>query len=96
MTPTQPTQTHTSPTSTPRPTPTRAGCSPADQPAHPAPFASTSDSLAPRLSAYILVGGLRELDMTHEAHHGDTTTEELLPLVDRVLSFARAGLAELV
>ncbi|MEW1837133.1 hypothetical protein AB0392_04135 [Nonomuraea angiospora] len=68
----------------------------ADQPAHPAPSASTSGSLAPRLTAYILVGGLRELYMTHEAHHGDTTTEELLPLVDRVLAFARAGLAELV
>ncbi|MGW0201218.1 TetR/AcrR family transcriptional regulator [Nonomuraea sp. NPDC003201] len=54
------------------------------------------DALAPRLTAYILVGGLRELYMTHEARHGDTTTEELLPLVDRVLSFARAGLAELV
>ncbi|MEV4111608.1 hypothetical protein [Nonomuraea sp. NPDC049695] len=49
------------------------------------------DALAPRLTAYTVVGGLRELYMTHEA-----ATEDLLLLVDRVLSFARAGLAELV
>jgi AcrR family transcriptional regulator len=53
------------------------------------------DALAPRLTAYTVVGGLRELYMTHEAHHRDTATEELLPLVDRVLDFARAGLAKL-
>ncbi|MBB5781531.1 hypothetical protein [Nonomuraea jabiensis] len=52
------------------------------------------DTLAPRLTAYTLVGGLRELYTTPEAHHGDTTTEELRPLVDRMHSFARAGLAE--
>lgn len=50
------------------------------------------DALAPRLTAYTVVGGLRELYMTHEAHRRDTATEELLPLVDRVLDFARAGL----
>ncbi|MEV6862122.1 TetR family transcriptional regulator [Streptosporangium subroseum] len=53
------------------------------------------DALAPRLTAYTVVGGLRELYMTHEAHHRDTATEELLPLVHRVLDFARAGLAKL-
>ena len=42
-----------------------------------------------------MVGGLRELYMTHEAHHPDTASEELLPLVERVLDFARAGLARL-
>ncbi|MEU7858678.1 hypothetical protein [Nonomuraea sp. NPDC049141] len=52
-------------------------------------------ALAPRLTAYTVVGGLRELYMTHEAHHRDIATEELLPLVDRVLDVARAGLAEL-
>jgi hypothetical protein len=42
-----------------------------------------------------VVGGLRELYTTDEAHRRDTATEELLPLVDRVLDVARAGLAEL-
>jgi AcrR family transcriptional regulator len=50
-----------------------------------------ADALAPRLTAYTVVGGLRELYMTHEAH----VTEDLLPLVDRVLDAARAGLARL-
>jgi AcrR family transcriptional regulator len=54
-----------------------------------------ADALAPRLAAYAVVGGLRELYMTDEVHHCATTTEELLILVDRVLGFARAGLAEL-
>jgi hypothetical protein len=54
-----------------------------------------SNALAPRLAAYTVVGGLRELYMTHEVGHRDTSTEELLALVDRVLDFARAGLAEL-
>ncbi|MFG2007264.1 hypothetical protein ACGFNU_49750 [Spirillospora sp. NPDC048911] len=49
------------------------------------------NALAPRLTAYTVVGGLRELYMTNEARH--PATEELLPLVDRVLDFARAGLA---
>lgn len=53
------------------------------------------NALAPRLTAYTVVGGLRELYMTHEAQHRDTATEELLPLVDRIVRFARAGLAEL-
>ena len=53
------------------------------------------DALAPRLTAYAVTGGLRELYMTYEAHQSDTATEELLPLVDRVLDFARAGLAKL-
>ncbi|MEU8141548.1 TetR/AcrR family transcriptional regulator [Nonomuraea sp. NPDC048901] len=54
-----------------------------------------SDALAPRLTAYTVVGGLRELYMTHEARHCDTATEALLPLVDRVLDVARTGLAKL-
>jgi AcrR family transcriptional regulator len=53
------------------------------------------DALAPRLTAYTVVGGLRELYVTHEAHHRDTATEELLPLVERVVDFARAGLSQL-
>ncbi|MBT2233714.1 TetR/AcrR family transcriptional regulator [Nonomuraea sp. NEAU-A123] len=53
------------------------------------------NALAPRLTAYTVVGGLRELYMTHEAHRRDAATEELLPLVDRVLDVARAGLTEL-
>jgi AcrR family transcriptional regulator len=51
------------------------------------------DALAPRLAAYTVVGGLRELYMTHEANHRGIDTDRLLPLVDRVLDFARAGLA---
>lgn len=47
------------------------------------------DALAPRLTAYTVVGGLRELYMTDEAR----ATEDLMPLVDRVLDAARAGLA---
>lgn len=53
------------------------------------------NALAPNLTAYTVVGGLRELYMTDEVHHCDTSTEGLLVLVDRVLDFARAGLAEL-
>jgi AcrR family transcriptional regulator len=50
-----------------------------------------ADALAPRLTAYTVVGGLRELYMTHEAR----SSEDLMPLVDRVLDAARAGLARL-
>ncbi|XRQ04787.1 TetR/AcrR family transcriptional regulator [Actinomadura welshii] len=53
------------------------------------------DALAPRLTAYTVVGGLRELYMTREARDRRATTVELLPLVDRVLDFARTGLTEL-
>jgi AcrR family transcriptional regulator len=49
------------------------------------------DALAPRLTAYTLVGGLRELYMADEA----SRREELPALVDRVVEFARAGLAKL-
>ncbi|GAA2213782.1 TetR/AcrR family transcriptional regulator [Nonomuraea monospora] len=49
------------------------------------------DALAPRLTAYAVVGGLRELYTTREARH----REDLPALVDRVLHFARAGLAQL-
>jgi AcrR family transcriptional regulator len=49
------------------------------------------DALAPRLTAYTVVGGLRELYMTDEAH----AAEDLMPLVDQVLDAARAGLARL-
>lgn len=50
------------------------------------------DALAPRLTAYTLVGGLRELYMADEA----SRREDLPALVDRVLAFARAGLAKLM
>ncbi|MET8144350.1 hypothetical protein ABZU32_28925 [Sphaerisporangium sp. NPDC005288] len=53
------------------------------------------DALASRLTAYTVVGGLRELYMAREAGRGDTATGELFPVVDRVLGFARAGLAEI-
>ncbi len=49
------------------------------------------DALAPRLTAYTLVGGLRELYMANEA----SRREELPALVYRVVEFARAGLAKL-
>ena len=48
------------------------------------------DALVPRLTAYTLVGGLRELYGADEA-----SPKELPALVDRVLDFARAGLAKL-
>lgn len=51
-----------------------------------------ADALAPRLTAYAVTGGLRELYTTYEVHHG---TADLLALVDHVLDFARAGLARL-
>lgn len=51
------------------------------------------DALAPRLAATTVITGLRELYETREA--SGTNTAELLSLVDRVLDFARAGLAEL-
>ena len=37
------------------------------------------DALAPRLTAYTVVGGLRELYMTDEVHHCDTSTEGCSP-----------------
>jgi AcrR family transcriptional regulator len=50
----------------------------------------SSGALAPRLTAYTLVGGLREL------YGADDASREHLPvLVDRVIEFARAGLAKL-
>lgn len=48
-------------------------------------------ALAPRLTAYALVGGLRELYTTHEATHD----ADLSHLVDQVFDFARAGLKRL-
>jgi AcrR family transcriptional regulator len=50
-----------------------------------------ADALAPRLTAYALIGGLRELYTTHEVTHD----ADLSPLVDRVFDFARAGLERL-
>jgi hypothetical protein len=54
-----------------------------------------ADSLIPRLAAITAVTGLRELYQTREARtDGATdTTADLLPLVDQVLAFARAGIA---
>ncbi|MBO3084657.1 TetR/AcrR family transcriptional regulator [Cellulomonas fengjieae] len=48
---------------------------------------TSADGLAPRLTAYTLVGGLRELYRVDEA-----SRDTLPALVDRVLAFARAGL----
>ena len=50
-----------------------------------------ADALAPRLTAYAIVGGLRELYTTHEVTHD----ADLWALVDRVFDFARAGLKQL-
>lgn len=50
-----------------------------------------ADALAPRLTAYTLIGGLRELYTTHEVTHD----ADLSPLVDLVFDFARAGLKQL-
>jgi AcrR family transcriptional regulator len=50
-----------------------------------------ADALAPRLTAYALIGGLRELYTTHEVTHD----ADLSPLVDQVFDFARAGLKRL-
>jgi AcrR family transcriptional regulator len=54
-----------------------------------------ADSLIPRLAAITAVTGLRELYQTREARtDGATdTTADLLPVVDQVLVFARAGIA---
>ena len=55
-----------------------------------------TEALAPRLTAVTVVTGLRELYQTHEAQGGaDATksTEDLLTLVDQVLTFASAGIA---
>lgn len=55
----------------------------------------SADALAPRLTAYTLVGGLR-LGVLRQVFVADEASREELPsLVDRVLEFARAGLAEL-
>lgn len=52
------------------------------------------DSLKPRLAAITVVTGLRELYLTHEAQTTSSTdpTDALLHLIDRVLSFAQAGI----
>jgi AcrR family transcriptional regulator len=49
------------------------------------------DAQAARLTAYTLVGGLREAHVTYEA----SQREDVFTLLDRVLEFARAGLAKL-
>jgi AcrR family transcriptional regulator len=55
-----------------------------------------ADALAPRLTAYTVVGGLRELYMTYEVQHRDTGTDTLFTLIDEVLDAAGAGLVRLV
>jgi AcrR family transcriptional regulator len=50
-------------------------------------------AIAPRLTAYTLVGGMRELYGADEVR--EARREELPALVDRVIDFARAGLAKL-
>jgi hypothetical protein len=60
-----------------------------------------ADALAPRLTGITVITGLRELYETAEAQPtglGDAHApepEQLLALVDRVLDYARAGLARL-
>jgi hypothetical protein len=53
-----------------------------------------ADALIPRLAAITTVAGLREIYATSEAKAAEGITE-LIPLVDRVLDFARAGIAAL-
>lgn len=54
-----------------------------------------ADALVPRLAATTVVTGLREVYATREAQtitaHG---AGDLIPLVDRVITFAQAGIAE--
>ncbi len=56
-----------------------------------------ANALAPRLAAMTTVAGLRELHEMWEAQSpgAPPSTAELLTLVDRVLDFARAGIAAL-
>ncbi len=60
-----------------------------------------ADALAPRLAGITVITGLRELYETAEAQPADgrgnaaSDPEQLLDLVDRVLDYARAGLARL-
>lgn len=58
---------------------------------------ASADALAPRLAAVAVVTGLRELYQTDEAQTAAATnsTDALLALVDQVLAFAAAGIAEL-
>jgi hypothetical protein len=51
-----------------------------------------ADALVPRLTAITTVAGLREIYATSEAGAASGMAE-LVPLVDRVLDFARAGIA---
>ena len=55
-----------------------------------------ADALLPRLAASTVVGGLREIYATREGQErAGSATSELFDLVDDVLAFARAGMAEL-
>lgn len=51
-----------------------------------------ADAMVPRLAAITTVAGLREIYATSEARSAQGMTE-LIPLVDRVIDFARAGIA---
>lgn len=53
------------------------------------------DALVPRVAAVTVITGLRELYETSEAHPAASSDDagELLLLVDRVIDFARAGIA---
>lgn len=54
----------------------------------------SSDALGPRLAGLTVITGVRELYLSREvALGGRPETEELLGLVDQVLTFAEAGLA---
>jgi AcrR family transcriptional regulator len=55
-----------------------------------------ADALLPRLTAATVVGGLREIYATREGQEkAGAAASELFDLVDAVLAFARAGMAEL-
>jgi hypothetical protein len=55
-----------------------------------------ADALLPRLTASTVVGGLREIYVTREGRErAGAAASELFDLVDAVLAFARAGMAEL-
>ena len=54
-----------------------------------------ADALVPRLTASAVVGGLREIYVSREGRErADSAPAGLVDLVDRVLAFARAGMAE--
>lgn len=59
-----------------------------------ADLGQSADALVPRLAALTVVGGLREIYVTREGRERTiASARDLFDLVDRVLGFARAGIA---